>query len=101
MPAAPVSRSGATEMIFVLMMYEIGSFLCQSTAMAAFDGSWERLSSHTVSLIEKDKVIDELEGIIQTKFLRYCDPAIPLHLLAREMFPPVTGRMRLTTRYLR
>ncbi|KAL5349509.1 hypothetical protein ACLOAV_005802 [Pseudogymnoascus australis] len=101
MKVAPLNHVGATEMTFVLMMYETGIFLRRSASMAPFDGSWQKVSSHTVPFAEKDKVIDELEGIIQQKFLKFCDPVIPLYQLAIGMANMVIGRMRLTTRHPR
>lgn len=49
----------------------------------------------------KDKAIDELEDVLESKFLRYYDPVIPLHILARGVVKVVVGRMRLTTRHPR
>jgi len=101
MTVPPLNHVGVTEMIFPLMMYEVGAFLRHSKSMAAFDGSWHRLSDYKVPLSEKDKVLDELEKILENKFLRYCYPVIPLHILARGVVRVICGRMRLTTRHPR
>ena len=101
MTVPPSNHLGATEMVFCLIMYEIGTFLRHSTSMAVFDGSWQKFTSYTVPLANKDKVIDELEEIIERKYLRFCDPVIPLHIAAASMAKMVIGRMRLTTRHPR
>jgi len=54
-----------------------------------------------VPLSEKDKVIDELETVLESKFLRYCNPVIPLHILAKGVVNVVCSKMRLTTRHPR
>ena len=95
MTAPPLNHIGATEMIFVLQIYELGTFLRHSKSMAPFEGSWRKLTSHTVPLASKDKIIDELYDMLERKFFRYHDPVIPLHILARSIALLVTNRMRL------
>jgi hypothetical protein len=101
MIVAPRNHLGFTEMIFCLMVYEIGMFLRRSGAMAPFGGSWQKLSSLPIPLSKKDKVIDELEEMLEWKYLRYLDPVIPLHILARSIVKIACGKMRLTTRHPR
>jgi hypothetical protein len=80
------------------MMYEVGAFLRHSKSMAAFVGSWQKLSNYTVPISDENKVIDELEDVLESKFLRYRDPVVPLHILARGVVKVVVGRMRPATR---
>lgn len=75
----PVEHTGLTEMVFCLLRYEFGIFLRNSSPTAGFDGSWPKLSSTAVSVAEKDKSIEDLEQLLEQKFLRLCDPSIPLH----------------------
>lgn len=74
----PVEHTGLTEMAFCLLRYEFGTFL-RSGPTTAFDGSWQKLSSAALSSSEKEKAIKELEQLLERKFLRFCDPSIPLH----------------------
>jgi hypothetical protein len=97
----PRGRIGSTEMTFRLMLYDIGKFIRHSAAMAPFGGSWQKLSGQPIALSEKDKVIDELDKMIESNYLRYCDPAIPLHILARSVSTIISCRMRLTIRHPR
>jgi hypothetical protein len=97
----PQGHVGSTEMTFRLMMYEIGKFIRHSAAMAPFGGSWQKLSSRSIPISAKDEVIDELEKMLESRYLRYCDPVIPLHILARSIATIVVSRMRLTTRHPR
>lgn len=57
----------ATDMVFCAMRYETSTLysLPQNSNMSG-----------------KDDAIRELEDRLQEKFLQYCDPAVPLHLLA-------------------
>jgi hypothetical protein len=69
----PVVHNRPTEMIFCLLRYEFGKFL---------NTNGKKLCSPAFSLVEKDQLIDELENHIESNFVRYCDPVVPLHLLA-------------------
>ena len=75
----PVEHTGLTEMVFCLLRYELGAFLRNSNPTTAFDASWQKLSSLAVSAPERDKAIEDLEQRLDQKFLRFCDPSIPLH----------------------
>ena len=101
MTVPPLNHVGATEMTFVLPMYEVGTFLRHSKSMAPFEGSWQKITSHTVPLASKDKIIDELYDVLEHKFLPYHDPVIPLHMLACSIAILITNRMRLTIRHPR
>ncbi|KAK9317815.1 hypothetical protein V1522DRAFT_437080 [Lipomyces starkeyi] len=86
----PTERAGSTEMIFCLMRYNVGEFLRHS-------GPRNFVSEQNVglSLAEKDRVINELERLIEQSFLPYCDPVIPLHFLAATMARSTMCTMRL------
>ncbi|KAE9364160.1 hypothetical protein N431DRAFT_388094 [Stipitochalara longipes BDJ] len=84
MPQAPVESTRPTEMIWCTYRTELASFAAaqisrmgklgkpalQSDEYAAFD-----------FLKMKDIFIKELEDVIETKYLRFCDPSDPLHLM--------------------
>jgi len=94
MTVEPRDHQGITEMTLRLMLYEIGKFVREAAA--------ERLSLESVQgpadpsgpLLKKDKAIDDLEEILESKCLRYCDPAIPLHILTRCLARVVCARLR-------
>jgi hypothetical protein len=97
----PRGHVGSTDMTFRLMMYDIGKFIRHSEPMPPFGGSWQKLTAQSIPLAEKDKIIDELEMMLESKYLRYCDPVIPLHILARCFASIVVSKMRLTVRHPR
>ena len=78
----PAEQEAATEMMFLLLRARIGTFLTKEMPTNdTFDGAWSRLTSQTIKITEKDHAIDELEQILQERFIRHCDPHIPLHLI--------------------
>ncbi|KAF7716974.1 Fungal Zn(2)-Cys(6) binuclear cluster domain-containing protein [Penicillium ucsense] len=73
-------KEGPTEMVFVLARCEFGNWLRRWKSDAPSSGSpWSFLTSAKLSAVEKDRSIDELETVMERKFLRYCDQSIPLH----------------------
>ncbi len=96
----PVEHTGATEMIFTLVRCEIGTRL-HSSGKGNDQTGWEMLGDPTVLLADKDRTIDELEDITERKFLRYCDPVIPLHLLSTIIARTAVSIMRLVAHHPR
>jgi hypothetical protein len=101
MMVEPRGHVGFTEMTFRLMMADIGKFIRSSEPMVPFGGSWRKLTAQSVALAEKDKMIDELEMMLESKYLGYCDPVIPLHILTRCFASIVISKRRLTIRHPR
>ncbi|KAJ9155047.1 Fungal transcriptional regulatory protein [Pleurostoma richardsiae] len=90
MTEMPIPHKGATEMIFCLVRYEIGMFL---------NTNWNTLYSPAVAIEDKDKLIDELEARLAENYIRYCDPAIPLHMLTQGVFRSGINKFRLTVHH--
>lgn len=78
----PAEQNGATEMLHCLIRYEVGNFLKSGSAKSTYDGSWQKFQSSEVSVKDKEKAIQSLEELFERKFLRYCDPSIPLHFIS-------------------
>ncbi|KAJ4374842.1 hypothetical protein N0V83_001920 [Neocucurbitaria cava] len=95
MKEMPKEHEGATEMMFFLIRCLVGQFLKRSSVgHTTFDGVWHRLTTTAVQLAIKDKAIDELEAHIDEKFLQYCDPSIPWHLMCAHLGKAVVFMMR-------
>ncbi len=86
MTEIPQAYEGATEMIFCLVRYEVGRFLVDEG---------EALHSAAMSVPDKDRLIDQLEDMLTNKYLAYCDPAIPIHLVAAGGARSVLCKLRL------
>ncbi|KAK9387170.1 hypothetical protein V1515DRAFT_615798 [Lipomyces mesembrius] len=91
MKELPAEHTGVTEMLFCSVRYEVGVFLRQSE-------SWKATA---VSMQVKDKAIDELENRLEQKYLRYCDPSIPLHLLSSLLARTAVCQMRVNAHHFR
>ncbi len=92
----PVEHEGITEMLFCSIRYEMDVYFHQLKAWKAdpFVGGPHRATSGTIS--EKDKAINELESRLEQRYLKYCDPSVPFHLLASGMSRSAICQMRLT-----
>ena len=73
----PQEREGPTEMIHCRVRYEIYAFLRRRSSRGL--SAQQSLSGSHISLTQKDEMINELEKYLEQKYLRYCDPLVPLH----------------------
>lgn len=73
-----------TDMIFCVLRSELGSFAATHAARFRQQGKdgclWDDYASRN-DMGEKDEFIKEVEEILETKYLRYCDPSQPLQLM--------------------
>jgi len=72
MTAMPPTHGGPTEMILCLARYEVGVFLYEHGT---------GLHDPKTPVSGKDELIRLLESRLTEKYLKYCDPAVPLHIL--------------------
>jgi hypothetical protein len=79
MTEAPKEHDRATEMMFFLMRGSMASILTRFALNpdGNFDGVWNKLTSSAVPVSTKDKALDELEELMQRRFLQYCDRSVP------------------------
>ncbi|KAJ6114970.1 hypothetical protein N7486_000748 [Penicillium sp. IBT 16267x] len=102
MNESPCEKQGPTEMMFCLVRSEFGKWLRRWSKDAGPSSSpWAFLSSSSMSLKQKDIAIDELEDILENKFLQYCDRSIPLHLATIMMARSAIHYTRLTAHHPR
>ena len=97
MSALPSEHDGATEMIFCGFRYEIGLFLRNVKASS----NWIESGIGDRAVEEKKNQLDELQTLIEHKYLRFCDPSVPLHLFARLMGEATIMALRLVAPYPR
>ena len=99
MTEAPIDKDGVTEMIHLSLRYEVATSI-KDFITRGFHG--DSSSANSPELIaEKDRAIDELEAKLQEKYIRFCDPSIPIHLLAIYMSKSVISSMRLMAHHPR
>lgn len=72
-----------TDNIFIAVRYELANFAASRVAKFRQEGinpsQWDLHASGSV--VERGESLKEIEEILETKYLRYCDPTQPLHLL--------------------
>ncbi|MCJ1380351.1 hypothetical protein MMC17_003454 [Xylographa soralifera] len=98
MTTMPAEHIGATEMIFCLVRATFGQFFKDTGFRAAFGG---KLGISTKTVAEKDRSINELEAHVENRFLRFCDPSIPLHILVNGVARSAICALRLMAHHPR
>lgn len=71
MASLPSERTGSTEMTFCLLRHEIGQFT-QSARTHPITTTDPAASARRIS---------DFEAHLETSYLRFCDPVVPLHIL--------------------
>ncbi|EXJ82698.1 hypothetical protein A1O3_06512 [Capronia epimyces CBS 606.96] len=103
MTSPPVPHTRPTEMIACLLRCEFGQFWKEKMSKKtniAFENL--RLASPwSTSLEERDASINELEQRLEEKFLRYCDPSIPVQFMAIIIGRAAVNSMRLMAHHPR
>jgi hypothetical protein len=97
MTHTPEEQKGATEMIFFLARAEIGSWY-----LKAMQGKYDKPPLYNAFSrdgigADKSDLVDEMESMIEAKYLRYCDLLNPLHTLLLIMARSAAnaGRLRM------
>ncbi|KAK9797633.1 putative Zn(2)-C6 fungal-type domain-containing protein [Seiridium cardinale] len=93
----PIEHDGPTEMLCVLLKFEVFNWLRHSLkASKVFDNiiHGPARNKMSVSLQDGKDAIDELEELYQTKYIRNCDEHIPLHGLTHTIANLSLARMR-------
>jgi hypothetical protein len=94
-----VQHTAATEMVYVLMKYDLWSFVRKSSNFSGSHNPREKAAQLTAStsaedLAKKRKVLGEVERMLQEKYLDHLDPSIPLHRLAAALAGISINRQR-------
>lgn len=93
MKEPPIEHVGVTEMLFCSVRYEIGEFMQNSKYWETYNGN-DQMTNSFSSLTDKDKSIDELEKYLFQKYIKFCDPAISLHILTAYLAKGVACQIR-------
>lgn len=96
MKELPSDRSGATEMLFCEIRFEIGD--CMRSLASIENQSVE--SSMAQRIVEEERAIDALEKR-EERYLKDCDASIPFHQMALYLARSSVCQMRLATRHPR
>jgi hypothetical protein len=89
MKEQPVEHARPTEMVVCLLHYEMGSFWRKKLLQAGVpEEDLHRALQQwvmTKTIPEKDVFVDEYQANLEERILRYCDPSVPLEMLALIM----------------
>jgi hypothetical protein len=78
----PPERNGITSIVICLMRCDIIESVRKLAMPFTDDVRLEILTSSDITLAQKDRMINELEDLLERKYLRYCDPTNSLHHFA-------------------
>lgn len=95
MTEAPTERNGITSLVLFLMRCDIMDFLKDISDSGSAETGWEALSNPSPRIINKDQKIAKLEDLLESKYLRYCDPCETLHTFASIVIRSVICRMKV------
>ena len=101
MKEIPLEKDGVTEMLFCCLRYEVAEALRKTGGFGDARMGQFFTKQGPELIAEKDKAIDALEARFEQKYIRFCDPSIPLHLLAIYMSKSVICTMRLMAHHPR
>ncbi|CAG8217212.1 unnamed protein product [Penicillium salamii] len=94
MTEPPCEQRGASEMIFCLSRMELSNFYIRTGVKLKENGDMTQFrDAHDI-----ERLIDEVEDLIETKFLRYCDILNPLHFLTTGIVRSAIDSVRLRAR---
>lgn len=91
----PPERKGITSITLCLIRCEIIETLRKFSTACHGDVRWEVLYSPDVTLAKKDSVISRIEGHLERKYLRYCDPSNSLHAFVSILIRSSICKMKL------
>lgn len=84
----PAGSDRTTDMVFVALRYEMTNFAAARIAKFRQQGKEPSKMDLHASFDDKakmDEAVKGIEDLIETKYIRYCDPGQPLHLMTMMM----------------
>jgi hypothetical protein len=99
----PPPRSTPTEMIFCMLRYEFGNFMAVKLDAEQKSRSldWSKSESVAEIMANRDKSLDNWESMLESRYLRFCDPLDPLQFLTAMVARTALCGMRLRAHHPR
>ncbi|OCT49494.1 putative C6 transcription factor [Cladophialophora carrionii] len=95
----PKERTGATEMTFCLIRYELSVFSRRFNFTAP--GGHGAFHDQELSLEEKERLIDECHRRLEDKYLQHCDMNMPIYWVAATVARLILAKMWLIVHHPR
>ena len=95
----PEAHEGATEMTFDLIRYSVSTTVRRLSYAPVGPGPC-RTKSNTLTLEDKERMIEELHQHLERKYLQYCDTnTVPLHWVAATVARLIMAKMWLVVHH--
>lgn len=91
----PPERTGITTGVLQLMRCDLTQFLKSVGPDQPDNFFWDKLTGTALTPEEKDRKIDGLEDLVESKYVRYCDPSNHLHFFASILARSALCKIRL------
>ena len=105
MPSTLVEPETLTDVAFVALRCELANFAGARVAKFRQQGNnssqWDRHLASGGDTEEADEAFKEIEELLEIKYLRYCDPSQPLHLITMLMARAAINTIRFLTHHPR
>lgn len=105
MRSPPAGSKTLTDIAFVALRYELVNLTAGRVAGFRQQGKdssqWERDLASRDDKVEMDENSREIEDLLETKYLRYCDPSQSLHLMTMLMARAAINTIRFLTHHPR
>ncbi|KAK7423029.1 hypothetical protein QQX98_001319 [Neonectria punicea] len=105
MPSLPVGPTSLTDAAFVSLKYELANFAADHVVRFRQQGKdfsqWDRDMASGHDKPGMDDSFGDIEEILEMKYLRYCDPSQPLHLMTMLMARSSVNTIRFLTHHPR
>ncbi|KAH7140204.1 mitogen-activated protein kinase [Dactylonectria estremocensis] len=105
MASLPEDATSLTDVAFVALRYEMVSFAADRVAKFRQQGKnfsqWDRDFATGADNADINENLAEIEAVLEMKYLRYCDPSQPLHLMTMLMARSSMNSIRFLTHHPR
>ena len=104
MSSLPAEAKGLTDMAYVALRFELTKFAAGrigSFRQQGKDPSQWNLHNSEMDKANMDGPLREFEEVLETKYVRYCDPSQPLHLMAMLLARTAVNFVRFLTHHPR
>ncbi|RDW63517.1 hypothetical protein BP6252_11062 [Coleophoma cylindrospora] len=91
----PPERTGITSGVLCLLRCDLMDFLHKVTPPLSKVVRWDNLTSPNIKITEKDDMINQMEDMLERKYLRYYDPSISLHYFSSIIARSSICKMKL------
>lgn len=98
MKETPEEHEGATEMSFDLIRYSMGITVKRLSYAPPGEGRCRTMSA-SLSIEDKERMIEDLHQYLEKKYLSHCDMSVPLHWVSATVARLILAKMWLVVHH--